>query len=540
MLSLHSALSPRTAFLLLCGLTCTACLPLKDAADQVRLGQVDGPPGGNDGGLDGSADGGPVGCMDPGGFGGLGCSRCEATDTVSLENACSDVSCTPFDDRLRLGKLGADGTLPALPQLEASLKAAAQIDADAGSESDAGAPPPPPSAPACADVTSSGKVVYVTGSSAAGPFLAKVAQQFATQGTFLVYTSTGSCVGVDAIVNGTPMKTGAAPAPAATATFWSSAASMGEPCLLPTEGVIADLGISDVFAQTCTGFELTNLETLKIRDAHGPIQTMAFVVPPNSPHGEISAQAAYFVYGFGKDGSVLDAAGKAPIWDDETQILQRKASSGTQAMLAAAIGVPPTRWRGKPHASSDDVYASLRAAESDAALASKTIGILAADYIDGKVSRAQVRMLAFRDSHQTCAVYPDSNDTAKDRRNVRDGHYPLWGPMHLLHRVDDNQLPANPMTRQQISDVIGYLSGTKALPNGIKLIDLYASSGLVPECAMHVTRSMDGGNITPSRPQSPCSCLFEIRATGSTDCAECKVQGDCPSGTTCSQGYCEP
>jgi len=148
-------------------------------------------------------------------------------------------------------------------------------------------------------------------------------------------------------------------------------------------------------------------------------------------------------------------------------------------------------------------------------------------------------MLAYQDSHQTCAVTPDSTDTAKDKRNVRDGHYPIWGPLHLLYQVNAKGEPQNAVIRQQLSDVVGYLSGSKALPNGVTLLDVYAQSGLVPECAMQVARSADGGAITPNRPVSPCACLFEKKATGATDCTACKVQGDCGGGETCSQGYCE-
>jgi len=83
------------------------------------------------------------------------------------------------------------------------------------------------------------------------------------------------------------------------------------------------------------------------------------------------------------------------------------------------------------------------------------------------------------------------------------------------------------------------VSGAKALPNGVSLIDVYAQSGLVPECAMRVSRDADGGAVFRSRPSSPCACLFEQKATGSTDCTACKVQGDCAAGETCSQGYCE-
>ncbi|HVW28436.1 MAG TPA: substrate-binding domain-containing protein, partial [Polyangiaceae bacterium] len=391
----------------------------------------------------------------------------------------------------------------------------------------------------CDALSARGEVVYVTGSSAAKPFLQQIAQQIASQNAFVVYTSTGSCVGVDAIVNGTRMTTGPSPAPAPSATYWDGPTSPGVDCDLPAQGVVADLGVSDVFAQSCGGFELTSLDALQIKDAHGAIQTMTFVVPQNSRFSEISAQAAYFVFGFGKDGGVLDAPGGAPIWNDESALHKRSATSGTQTMLGAAIGVPPASWKGTPHATSDDVAAAITSAGQSKDTADKALGILAADYIDSQNLRAQIRVLAFQDTSQRCAVFPDSTATSHDKQNVRDGHYPIWSPLHLLYKVDQFGNPLNQATRQLVLDIIGYLSGTKQLPNGVELIDVYAQSGLIPECAMRVSRTKDGGNIVPSRPEAPCSCLFEAKATGTASCKPCQVQGDCAGGETCSLGYCE-
>lgn len=533
---------PTRAFraLSLLWLSCAACTSLKSAADEVALREPDDseqPVTPQQGESDASdettapADEPDAGmsCVDPDGFYGLGCYRCRPESTQTLENACSDVSCTPFDDHKRLTMLLPDGGLPDLPTLMAS--APSMTSAPAASMD---------VLKSCAELTTGGKPLYVTGSSAVQPFLQQIARQFATRGVFVVYTPTGSCIGVDAILNNTPMTSGAAPAPSAYALTWSTATSDGERCALPAQGVNADLGISDVFAQSCPGFEIADLNAKRIRDAHGPIQTMAFVVPTNSGQTEISAQAAYFVYGFGRAGGVLDLLAENPIWSDEQRVLQRQGTSGTQALLAAAIGVPAPRWKGKTHRTSDDLVASLLAAGGDVSLANQTLGILGVDYIDSKNLRAQVRALAFRDSHQNCAVYPDSTETARDRRNVRDGHYPLWGPLHLLHPVNEDGLPAKLETRLEVSDALSYLAGTKPLPNGVKLLDIYADSGLIPECAMRVTRSTDGGELAPKRPDSPCACIFEARATGSTRCKPCKVQGDCASGETCSLGYCEP
>jgi ABC-type phosphate transport system substrate-binding protein len=495
-------------------------------------------------GAAGTTEGGAT-CVDEQGFRGIGCYRCPPTDVVTLENACSGATCTAFDNELRL-PLAPLGKLPELPVPGGSGGSGGNggnggsAGAPAGSAGTGGGAGAPGVGFACDSLRDSGAVVYVTGSTAAKPFLEKIAQQLSLQEekVFIVYAALGSCSGVDAVVNATLLRTGAAPLPA-SATYWESSASTGKPCDLPSEGVNADLGISDVFAQSCPDFGLTNLESLKIRDAHGPIQTMTFAVPSNSAYHEISQQAAYLVFGFGKDGQVNDPGGSHAIWNDESALLQRSSTSGTQAMLAAAIGVPPGRWRGKSNKSSDDVAAALQAAAKTQEAANAALGILGADYIDSRSLRAQIRPLAFQDTHQGCAVTPDSTETSKDKLNVRDGHYPIWGPLHLLYKVNAKGEPENAALRQPLLDMVGYLAGTKPLPNGVSLFDVYAQSGLVPECAMRVSRAQDGGAILPFRAESPCACLFDVRTTGSTDCQTCAVQGDCQADQSCSQGYCE-
>jgi len=480
-------------------------------------------------------------CEDPRGFDGLGCYRCVPREIVTLENACTSASCTRFEESKRLTRSSGDGQLPPLPPSASGAggtgAGGSGGTASGGSSGSAAAGSGGGGHP-CAELSSRGVVVYVTGSSAASPFLQQIAQQLVSQNVFVVYESTGSCVGVDAVLNGTPMTSGATAA-APSATYWDSPVSTGLSCDLPAEGVTADIGVSDVFAQSCAGFELANLDALQVRDAHGPIQTMTFAVPTNSLYSEISARAAYFAFGFGAEGGVRDPSGQVAIWNDENYLFKRSATSGTQAMLAAAIGVPAAAWKGKGHKSSADVAASLQAAAQKQETANLALGILAADYIDTKNLRAQIRVLAFQDSEQHCAVYPDSTSSARDKQNVRDGHYPIWGPLHLLVRVDGQGKPLNVANRQAVTDIIGYLSGTKPLPNQVQLLDLYAQSGLVPECAMHVTRSKDGGNIFPYQPTNPCSCLFDLKATGATTCKKCQVQGDCGSAETCSLGYCE-
>src|SRR6476646_7086087 len=62
--------------------------------------------------------------------------------------------------------------------------------------------------------------VYVTGSSAAKPFLAEISKLLVNQSppVNIVYSAQGSCAGVDAILNGSPVLASAAAPP----SYWDS------------------------------------------------------------------------------------------------------------------------------------------------------------------------------------------------------------------------------------------------------------------------------------------------------------------------------
>src|SRR5882672_4624808 len=159
-------------------------------------------------------------CVDEEGFDGLGCYSCVPTDVVALENACSDAICKPFDNAGRL-PLAPLGKLPSLPLPGGSGGtggggaggATGGAGGAAGSAGAGGSGGAPGVGFACDSLGQTGTVVYVTGSTAAKPFLEKIAQQLSIQDekVFVVYTSLGSCAGVDAIVNATLLRTGAAP-----------------------------------------------------------------------------------------------------------------------------------------------------------------------------------------------------------------------------------------------------------------------------------------------------------------------------------------
>src|SRR5262249_50831843 len=153
--------------------------------------------------------------------------------------------------------------------------------------------------------------------------------------------------------------------------------------------------------------------------------------------------------------------------------------SGTEQMIATAVGVPPARWKGTTVASSGAMVSALATSTKPEA----SIGILTAEV--AQANAAQVSILAYQDEGQTCAYYPDSTQTARDKINVRDGHYAIWGPLHMHTHVDKNNQPTNPVAKE----VVAYIEGTLSPPAGVDFIQLFAQASLIPQCAMQVQRA---------------------------------------------------
>jgi hypothetical protein len=350
--------------------------------------------------------------------------------------------------------------------------------------------------------------VYVTGGGKV--VLSGLAKALHSTGVTPIYKLQGSCLAVDAVLNGTAL-TG-------TATYWDDTSELS--CDLDPM-VIADLGISDVFATTCVN--LPSGLPANVGDFFGPVQAYVFAVPKASTQSVISAAAAYFVYGFG------GGSGVAP-WNDEARIFRRDAASGTQQMISASIGVPADRFRGTAAASSSDMVAKLKAALP----AEGAIGLLTSEVADA--NRDALKSLAFQDRDQSCGYWPDSRATAFDKRNVRDGHYSMWGPLHMLTKLNGSGYPRSSLA----ADLIAYLTGTKLPPGGLDLIQLEASSHTIPQCAMHVRRVTEGGPLSSFQPPEACGCYFDFLTTDATSCTPCTSSASCPTDApTCNYGYCE-
>lgn len=376
----------------------------------------------------------------------------------------------------------------------------------------------------CRDATARPNPVYVAGSTALRPFLAVVSQLLAADSPAysIIYQAQGSCTGVSAIYDPTKRSIVDIPAaggkPANYAVFFKSDLSVQE-CFLDPGGDTVDVGVSDVFAKSC-GASIVDGAT--INDYFGPVQPMTFVVPTASTQRSISAEAAYMAFGLG------GASGAAAPWTDPTYFFVRNASSGTQQMIARAINVPANKWWGVDRGSATNVRTQLKLL-LDAQTAEKSIGIVSTDIADAE--RNNLRILAFKGYGQSCGYLPDSSSSSKDKQNVRDGHYPMWGPVHLLARVT-NGLPS-PAAGALVTRFASFRVDKP-------LLDAEITTGLVPLCAMRVTRTDEMGQLGVADPEFQCGCYFDSLTTGASTCTTCKGTADCPaSKPACNFGFCE-
>jgi hypothetical protein len=491
-----------------------------------------GPGSGLDGDVEGSTNGeggpggeaGPLGPCQTGGF------RGTPTTNAEFLNQCTGAQCLPFDNCAKLGLCGGDaGFLPA-------------VDPEGGAAS---SPPP-----ATAGITTcesllpvGGLPIYVTGSSNFPGFLKLVAPLLATDNHYVIWQQTNSCTGVSTIFQAQSgvvdlnkqriVEQGpAAPLnPKSQPTFLYDATGAQVPCTLAdsasgTSSHFVDVGESDVFADSCTdtiGFH-PNTTAADIGAYTGPIQAMTYLVPGTSTQTAISAEAANAVYGHGgvPDGTKLP-------WVDPAQFYNRTSSTGTNQLLSRAMNVNPTKWWGVDKKSASGMVAALKAVPADQT--EKTIGVVSTDLADQE--RGNLKVLAFQATGQICGFWPDTTPFATDKKNVRDGHYPIWGPLHFYTHL----------TGGAPSEAAGAFVLRFSVPRLDQgLVEAISKSGNVPQCAMHVTRDIEMGDLKSYISPYDCDCIYEKAATGAApaECQACVTSTSCPSNRpACNYGFCE-
>jgi ABC-type phosphate transport system substrate-binding protein len=378
----------------------------------------------------------------------------------------------------------------------------------------------------CNDLTTLPNPIILTGSSA---FEATV-KQFAvklsaeTTPTSIIYQVPGSCSGV---ANFSAALTG-------TAHYYTLDTTMTPPAVVTNSctfaaGQMADVAISDVFYESCANVPQPRPSTLT--DIPGPVQAMLFVVPKsNSTTQYITVDEAADIYGCGAGASVTP-------FTQAGGIFCRDPNSGTQITVAKNIGVDASVMVAPVCVPSTNGTAGVISGVTTYATPGSAIGFIGADAYDPV--RTTLNSLAFKGFGQTLAYYSDSGPSTADRRNVRDGHYLIWGYEHMIATVDTTGALTNP----KAANFIGWINGTKTDPS-FDYVQVEGAAGTIPVCAMKVKRASDGGLLDHYTPTDTCSCAFEAAITKTTPAAcsmTCTGTGTstCTGGTACHHGFCE-
>jgi hypothetical protein len=386
-------------------------------------------------------------------------------------------------------------------------------------------------APAVPNCSSLSNPIYLSGSTAFENTVKAFAVKFsalATNPMTVVYHLPGSCVGVDNITN-TKDLTG-------TAHYYTLNTAVTpntvvtNTCALPASGQKADIGVSDVFYDSCTSVTPQPAPS-SLKDFPGPAQAMLFVVPKTSTATYITALEAQDLYGCG-----AAFTGNMTPWTDANANFCRDPNSGTQITIAKNVNIPPTAII-PPVCVTETSTGNVVNGVTMYATPAHAIGFISEDAYDPQ--RANLNSLAFQAFFQTYAYYSDSSPAANDRANVRDGHYGIWGYEHMFATVDATGNP----TKTNVADFIGYVNGTKT-DASFDYVAVEGKAGTIPVCAMKVQRFDDGGPLSFSNVSDPCGCAFAAAAAGAppSQCTACTT-GDggttCPAGTSCHHGYCE-
>jgi hypothetical protein len=270
-----------------------------------------------------------------------------------------------------------------------------------------------------------------------------------------------------------------------------------------------------------------------VADFPGFIQSMLYVVPKLSTQTALIAEEGYFVFGAGTTGFMGMTISP---WIDQSKFAIRNAGSGTQQMIARSINLTAAAMKGMDSGGTGGVVTALTTAGSSPTTAEPAIGIISSDAYD--VNRMNLKALAFQSFKQKHAYYPDSTSTAFDKKNVRDGHYTIWGPLHMVAKVGAD----GKATKPQVQDFIDYVQLKKPLGT-TKFIDVMIGAHVVPACAMKVQRSVEMGPLSPFNPApgTACGCYFDekIKGAGMSGCTACPMGNECMAGKTCSNGFCE-
>jgi hypothetical protein len=369
-------------------------------------------------------------------------------------------------------------------------------------------------------------VLYLSGSSNFQPLLGELAPAVVkATGLVPVFRITTSCIGAKSMNPASPTYSSdhvikdPTTATDSYAQIFLGDGSLPMNCLLGGS-IPVDIGESEIYPDTCGPPSNSPEDVL---EGLGPILPIVFAVPALSTERAISYLAAQQVFGGG---------GGVPPWEDPSYIYVRGSGTATLRLVAKELNLVPTKVWGVDQGSAGNMADSL-AVITNAVVAQTAIGIIGADFYDTR--RGNLKALGFQAMGQDCAYVADSSLTSRDKINVRDGHYPLWGRIHFY----------TARVAGAVSDAQRFVSIlTNANPD-LEILDAFINANFVPACAMKVKRETELGDLANDNPPPfSCGCHFDFvvsKGKAPDLCVPCMSNGDCldPTRPSCNFGFCE-
>jgi hypothetical protein len=307
---------------------------------------------------------------------------------------------------------------------------------------------------------------------------------------------------------------------------------------------VPDLVINDVAYSSCPqiyGASRGEVTLAGLKEFTGPVQGLVPVVPSSYTfYNDVTVEELQVIYICGARANLLTFSNNNLIYDYNclTSGMRELWARGMGLANGAMLNTPTSRGLGCSNNLTAETMVTDLVAISIAP--EQTLGYTSTEFYDQY--RDLVRGLKVRGVEQELAYWPDSDMTSVDKINVREGRYTMQAPLRLLAPVDASGVPTNPRVKRLIDWFQGNPVSDPAAVLPFDINEIYAQRGVVPQCAMRVLQQGDAPVFGHYTHPQPCHCSFEALATGRTNCLPCPVQtgGACPSGTSCSHGYCEP
>jgi hypothetical protein len=392
-------------------------------------------------------------------------------------------------------------------------------------------------------------VIYGSDGSAVTATMREVAAALAAlpgdQKITVLWHDPGACNGFGHFVTGTiPGST------TRNVVYWD-AAGVATTCQAPTAtGLPVDFAHMGNTADFCPAYP--NGIPTGVGDFLAPVQAIHLITDKDSSQRSISAEALFYIWGLGAHAAEVEP------WTNPRHMVFQTATSFVHQVVAGTVfGDPHKVFYDHPSTPgrlgivpNDETVSTIVTA--GASNPESPLGYVSGSAADA--GRAQVKTLAYQHYGQSCAYWPDSSESALDKRNVRQGLYPLWTPGHFFAPVNEagaivSRRPNADATEraaiaERVARLIGYFSGELAAPPDATppILERIVRAGDIPLCAMQVTREGTVGAMSSYAPPDPCGCFFEAVVTGNPGvCTACEGDGDCSdTSPKCRHGYCEP